>query len=53
MSPIIKGEAAQKVFFLDSLTIIYIISTWSSVKIIYDKYIPHKFCIYIYIYLDK
>lgn len=48
MSPIIKGKAVQKVFCLDSLTIIYIyiISTWSSVKIMYDKNIPHKFCIY-------
>lgn len=26
---------------------IYIISTWSSVKIMYDKNILHKFCIYI------
>jgi hypothetical protein len=25
---------------------IYIISTWSSVKIMYDKNIRHKFCIY-------
>jgi hypothetical protein len=42
-----QGQSSPKVFCLDSLTIIHIISTQSSVKIIYDKSIPHKFCIYI------